>query len=91
MSDFNAGERVRLTGHREFPDGTSGTISAPPEVLIEVWGAERSGIRRLHRAGSRRVTSFYVVFDNPTDDGSGDGPYSGAEIDSRYLVRIAHE
>lgn len=31
------------------------------------------------------MTCYFVVFDEPTDDGSGDGPYRGAEIDEESL------
>ena len=31
------------------------------------------------------MTSYYVIFDTPTDDGSGDGPYLGGEIEESSI------
>ena len=34
------------------------------------------------------MTSYYVVFDTPADDGSGHGPYLGGEIDESSIHRM---
>ena len=50
-------------------------------------GGSGSGRRRFHGAPALseiNVTQF-VEFDAATDDGSGDGPYSGSEILVKYL------
>jgi hypothetical protein len=36
----------------------------------------------------RVIVSYYVDFDEPQDDGSGDGPYNGAEIEEVFLQPI---
>lgn len=89
MKDFAIGDRVRTVGHYEWPDGTAGTIAPPQEVNL---GLAKPGEWQGHRRtvqGRVRPILFYfvvfVVFDQPTDDGSGDGPYYAAEVDADYL------
>lgn len=80
--EFNLGDRVVLQGNWEFPDGTVGTITAPTAFMIRLAGkGEWQGHRRVTKARRGMMTFYYVVFDTPTDDGSGDGPYRGGEID----------
>jgi hypothetical protein len=83
---FQPGARVVLVGHWEFEDGIVGTVANPPDMMVELAGkGEWSGCRRVFTSTKGSVVSYYVVFDEPHDDGSGDGPYSGAEIDEGSL------
>jgi hypothetical protein len=89
MSRFDVGDRVLIRGHWEFPDGTTGTVSAPEPFLLELSGpGEWVGHVRTFRGAKGPVTTYYVRFDHPTDDGSGDGPYSGGEIEAECLVPL---
>ena len=82
MTPHPIGTRVRLKGHWEFPDGTTGIISPPPEFAVSLAEpGEWSGHVRTHQARNGVIHSYFVVFDSLTDDGSGDGPYCGGEID----------
>jgi hypothetical protein len=76
---FEAGDRVRIQGDPfGFEDGTMGTIaSSTPHIFV--------------RDDGRRLFSYLVKFDEPQDDGSGDGPYSAASIlaDHIQLVKWA--
>ncbi|MCA9165764.1 MAG: hypothetical protein KDA62_22405 [Planctomycetales bacterium] len=89
MTALEIGDRVTLKGHWEFPDGTIGTIAHPPDFVIGVCGAgEWQGHRRIHSCRKGMMTSYYVVFDTPADDGSGHGPYLGGEIDESSIHRM---
>jgi hypothetical protein len=86
MPTFEVGDRVRTVGCFEFPDGTTGIISMPPPTVTEVLQpGEWHG--HCHQRYDRKglVISYYVEFDKPADDGSGDGPYQASEIASKFL------
>ena len=88
LTRFEVRDRVILKGHPEFPDGTLGTIAWPMRFLIShAKPGEWEGHRRTIQGRTRLIVFYYVEFDQPTDDGSGDGPYRGAEIDEEYLVK----
>jgi hypothetical protein len=70
---FFAGDRVVVSPDYHWARGATATVS--------------------HQGGVRNTMSgpvqFYVVtFDIPQEDGSGDGPYDMATIDSRFLAPI---
>jgi len=86
--ELKVGDRVVLRGSLEFPDGTTGTVSIPPEagaVIAEPWKWE--GHRRIVEDRKGPILFYWVEFDEPADDGSGDGPYFAAEINADALVR----
>jgi hypothetical protein len=86
--DLRLGDRVVLSGHWEFPDGTTGVVAEPTAFQVQLAkSGEWVGHRRTTSGRNGPVTFYYVVFDQPTDDGSGDGPYGGAEIDAASLRR----
>jgi len=86
MSRFETGDRVELAGHWEFEDGIIGTLTPPPNAIIELCPPDEwEGCRRTFHSQKGRKVSYYVQFDEPHDDGSGDGPYQGAEIDADCL------
>jgi hypothetical protein len=81
MNRFKAGDRVEVYGHHSFADGIAGTITPPPSVIVELCPpGEWDGPRRTFTTQDAKLVSYYVQFDEPHDDGSGDGPYRGAEI-----------
>jgi hypothetical protein len=89
MRIFDVGTRVIVHGHWEFPDGTVGQIAWPPEYMIALCEpGEWKDHRRIHPSRKGLMTSYYVTFDTPTDDGSGDGPYVGGEIDESAIREI---
>jgi hypothetical protein len=86
VQNFEVGDRVRVVGHWEFPDGTTGTVSAPEPFLLEL--AEPGEWQDNHRTTPGRngpILFYFIRFDRPTDDGSGDGPYLGGEIEAKCL------
>jgi hypothetical protein len=84
---FQVGDRVILNGHWEFEDGIVGTIDNPPAGFVELTGNWNS-CRRVVKGRRGPITCYYVRFDVPHDDGSGDGPYWGAEIDEGSLAAL---
>ena len=90
---FQVGDRVALKSHWEFADGIAGTIAYPLPVMVELAEpGEWEGCRRVSPGRRGPVTIYHVAFDTPQDDGSGDGPYRGAEIDENSLeplIRVA--
>src|SRR5678816_4199200 len=90
---FAAGTRVKVSGHSEWPDGTRGTIGLFPSFVREMCSDPPHGPDDFFAAGLGRrskgrvgaLVSQWVEFDEPTDDGSGDGPYRHAEILLKYL------
>jgi hypothetical protein len=69
---FEAGDRVRL--RRDicgFAKGTVGTIARSTP--------------RIYYSDKGRHVSYYVVFNEPQDNGSGYGPYSGCACEGADL------
>jgi len=82
---FHLGQRVRvLPTAWEFGDAV-GTVSIPPpginDIASQIWGSHMQVEKRKN--GFAQV--YWVQFDQPEDDGSGDGPYLGAGIDETDL------
>ena len=79
---YPVGTRVVLKGHWEFPDGTIGTIAEPTDFLRELSGDDQWNDHvQTCWAKDKKILSYFVLFDEATDDGSGDGPYTGGVID----------
>ena len=74
MVTFREGDRVELKGHWEFEDGICGTVWGKPSTQQSLQGPQI-----IH----------FVEFDEPHDDGSGDGPYSGAYIEADCLRHLS--
>lgn len=94
QSLFAAGARVEIHGHGGFPEGTPGTIEAFPGSMKQLGHSLDSeflddftpdSLGRKTRTVQGTTLTQYVRFDQPTDDGAGDGPYGGSEILLDYL------
>jgi hypothetical protein len=86
MRTLELGDRVEIVGDLEWPDGTLGTIIGPDPVMLELAKpGEWIGFRRTVMGRDRLIVTVHVKFDAPTDDGSGDGPYRSAEVDTDCL------
>ncbi|MFN0011453.1 MAG: hypothetical protein ACKVS8_07395 [Phycisphaerales bacterium] len=90
---FPDGARVVIRGHFEWPDGTTGIVRAFP-AFVRTLAAEpphaqgdfdAAGLVRRLDVEQNSFLSQWIVFDVPTDDGSGDGPYKGGEVDVQCL------
>jgi len=77
---FFIGQRVRIKeGAWEFA-GVTGTIEPPPSGVLGLDRGRWIGPHKLEKRRQGAVLLYWVTFDEPTDDGSGDGPYLGAGI-----------
>jgi hypothetical protein len=90
---FKVGDRVRIAETYHWAKGTLGTIDIPPSFVRQLaqdsegWVNARRIVSSLHGP----LTFYWVEFDTPQDDADGDGPYQGAEIDSRYLSLVTED
>lgn len=88
---FRPGDRVRIVGHYGFADGVVGTISGTLRMVPDPASPPAvEWIDGCRTVQSRRgpIRMYFVEFDCPHDDGSGDGPYRGSEIAEHYLVAL---
>lgn len=86
---FPIGARVVVHGHWEFPDGTTGTIAEVPEGVHDVRNStERNFLFYEERTRHGVDVVQWVVFDEPTDDGTGDGPYRAGGIATANLLPL---
>jgi len=72
------GDRVRVSPAYSWAKGAIAT------VMGGVQGDAMKFRRIVHYSDGPR-TYYFLAFDQPQVDGSGDGPYIGAEIDSQYV------
>ena len=83
---FKPGDRVVIRGHWEFDDGITGTVRLPSERWRSLaQSGEWEGACRTVQGRKGQVVMYVIEFDEPQDDGSGDGPYRGAEIEQSCL------
>ncbi|MFB3813183.1 MAG: hypothetical protein ACE14L_03655 [Terriglobales bacterium] len=50
---------------------------------------DRMRFRRTVRTNDGHRVYYFVAFDYPQTDATGDGPFIGAEIESRYLELLS--
>jgi hypothetical protein len=87
---FKVGDRVRVSNKRSWAKSAIGTISYPPDVVVELekdycpW----EGHHRLIDALNETVEFFYVFFDEGQHDSDGHGPYMGSEIEADMLEKV---
>ena len=86
---LSPGTRVLIHGEVEWPDGTTGTVAEWPKGIRDLIG-ENFGSDEPRTLVSPKgvMLSYWIRFDEPTDDGSGDGPYRGAEVAGTYLSEL---
>lgn len=85
---FEPGDKVIVAGDPRLGDGISGALALPEPFMLELTEPNGGrGHRRFVQGSERMMVFCYVVFDRPQDDGSGDGPYRGAEIDETHICR----
>ena len=77
------GDRVRVSPQCPWAKGVNAT------VIGGVLGDARKYSRIVPAADGMRIF-YFLAFDQPQIDDQGDGPYIGAEIESRY-VEVIHQ
>jgi hypothetical protein len=88
---LTVGQRVRIHDDAFEFGGVEGTIGLPPDVIPSLLGDSWIGPFTYQKRGKHKVLVYWVRFDEPTDDGSGDGPYWGCVIDESDLQPIAED
>jgi hypothetical protein len=85
--NFKSGDKVIVEGDWNFPKTCSGTISEPPDTVVNL--AEDSqpwaGIQRLIKGRKKLLRYYWVKFDEPQYDSDDDGPYYGGEVEDMYI------
>lgn len=72
------GDRVRVSPMCSWAKGVTAT------VMGGVLG-DPMKFRRIVAGSERPLVFYFVAFDQPQVDASGDGPFIGAEIESRFI------
>jgi hypothetical protein len=85
---FKIGDRVRIREGRSEFGGVGGRIAVAPESAREFMAADWHGHFAYERRRRGVVRIFWVWFDQPADDGSGDGPYRGTAIEEDSLELV---
>ena len=89
MSAHPPKTRVRIRPGSHWPAGATGVVSGDLEIPLPAevvhWPDGARVVPTTH--GPERY--YFVWFDSPQDDGSGDGPYRGGEIAESELEVIA--
>jgi hypothetical protein len=75
------GDRVRIVPACPWAKGATG------QVIGGIAG-DCMRFRRTVRNSDGLRTFYLVAFDQPQLDAEGDGPYIGAEIESRYIELV---
>jgi hypothetical protein len=85
--EFANGLRVRVAPHAFWRGGAIGTVRPFPGSVTELVG-DTEKCTRVFQGARGPLTMVWVVFDEPCQDGEGDGPYRQGEIMSEYLVTL---
>jgi hypothetical protein len=84
---FTINRRVRIRESAMEFGGVTGSIAFPPAGIEEI-DQEWIGPFKYEKQRKGVVLLYWVKFDEPADDGSGDGPYWGCGIGEDDLEPI---
>jgi len=84
---FKAGDRIRVADTYFWAQGATGTITKPPIFAQQLVADQEPWQGLIHREKCihKIIESYWVWFDEPQPDGSGDGPYKGGEIETESI------
>lgn len=77
---FTLDQRVRIKENAMEFGGVTGTIALPPSGIAQIDPDPWIGPFKYEKRRKGVVLLYWVKFDEPADDGSGDGPYWGCGI-----------
>jgi hypothetical protein len=72
------GDRVRVSPTCPWAKGVTATVMGG--LLGDIMK-----FRRIVASSERPLVFYFLAFDQPQMDASGDGPFIGAEIESRFV------
>jgi hypothetical protein len=83
---FKVGDRIKVSNNYHWAKNATGEISKLPfRFEDEEWTED---YYRDMQTLKGKVRCYWIKFDTTHFDTDGDGPYSGAEIESAYLELI---
>ncbi len=86
---YPLGTRVRINDHGGFPDGLTGTIAEVPQFVRMMRDyKDPSPLYYEEKRPKGHAVIQGVEFDEPTDDGSGDGPYRATGVPLDHLQAL---
>ena len=87
---LSEGDKVRIIPHVFWPDGGTGVVALPNAAVRSALAdkADFDSTQRAVHGESVSATLVWVKFDQPIQDGEGDGPYPEGEVEIEYLEQI---
>jgi hypothetical protein len=84
---FKHNDRVIVLPHEAWPDGATGTVQGPIDFVLALTKNSDpfDGVTRSVQGRHGIIEFVWVVFDEPADDRTDDGPYKGGEVESKYV------
>ena len=86
---FALGDRVVTSRTLAWPAGATGVIATAPMAVTAVSGQWPNEVARREVWPEGEVTVYWVEFDEPQPDSSGDGPYDAGSVDEESLSLIS--
>jgi hypothetical protein len=72
------GDRVRISPMCPWAKGATATVMGGVQ-------GDAMKFRRIVASSERPLVYYFLAFDQPQLDAKGDGPFIGAEIESRFI------
>jgi hypothetical protein len=88
--NFSIGDRIKISEHYSWAKNAIGTVSKPPDVIREISDGWKDNFREIKLLNEIGIC-YWIKFDQPHYDADGDGPYSEAEIESKYLSLLVEK
>lgn len=87
---FEAGNRVHIQAHWNWPTACYGFVVEPPDYAVRLVAETEpwAGCHRFVQGRNGLVEFVWVKFDESQYDGDGDGPYREGEVETAYLTLI---
>lgn len=82
---------MRVSDDFFWAKGATGTISEPPDAVLNLSGAWDGGITRQETSSLGTHTVYWVWFDEPQFDADGDGPYRGGQVWETALTLMTNK
>ena len=86
---YEVGDRVQVAHDHHWAQGATGVVARPPADVLMTSGQDWP--REITTPTGLVISFYWIQFDVPQDDAEGFGPFDGAEIDARFLLRAASE
>ncbi len=85
---FSLNQKVKVSLNHFWAKGQFGIISKVPREVKELSSGWEDDYSKKVKTTAGDKLFYWVVFDSPQVDASGDGPYKEAEIELQFLEPI---